>query len=336
MKKETFMPFFKTILLLFFTAISFITLCYIAINNQNEKSYIVNEVKNSNLISDNISNIFTETSNSTKLYQTDIALTNLTIREKTNYKITDFIQNANKLPAEITYEYTLPEMNNYYLPGTYQIKITFKDQINNTLEKEANLTIIKEQKVNDSKSTNSSKATTNSSKSNKVNNKSTKTNNSNTTNNNNKTNNSNTSIETRILNDSKKLGSSGRIFFGSLYSVALYQPTTSEEAQKYVDNKDSGAIIKYSNISLVADHASQGFDIIKRQKIGNYIYIKNSNKTIDKYVIKEKTTGYNTGDKLLTKDGRNVLYDTDYSLALYTCNSSNGYHVTILLLNKVN
>ena len=349
MKKETFMPLFKTSLLLFFTAISFITICYITTNNQNEKSYIVNEVKNSNLISDNISNIFTETNDSTKLYQTDIFLTNLTIKEKANYKITDFIQNVNKLPVEITYEYTLPEMKNYYLPGTYQIKITFKDQINNTLEKETNLTIIKEQKVNDSKSTNSSKATTNSSKSNKVNNKSTnsskattnssksnKVNNKSTNTNNSTTNNSNTSIETRILNDSKKLGSSGRIFFESLYSVALYQPTTSEEAQKYVDNKDSGAIIKYSNISLVADHASQGFDIIKRQKIGNYIYIKNSNKTIDKYVIKEKTTGYNTGDKLLTKDGRNVLYDTDYSLALYTCNSSNGYHVTILLLNKVN
>ncbi len=312
MKKEKFMPFFKTSLLLLFSAISFILLCYITINNQHEKSYIVNEVKNSKLISDSMPNIFNETNNSTKLYQTDITLTNLTIIEKTNYKITDFIQSINNLPAEITYEYTLPEMNNYYLPGTYLIKITFKDNINNTLEKEANLTILKNQQVNKPKPKTSSNT-----------NKSTNTDN-------------NISIENRILNDSKKLGDSGRIFFESLYSIALYEPTSTEEAQEYVDNKDSGAIIEYPNISIIADHASQGFDIIKKEKIGNYIYIKNPNKTIDTYVIKEKTNGYNTKDKLLTEDGRNIIFDTDYSLALYTCNSSNGYHVTILLLDKVN
>ena len=332
MKKENFKTIFKNCILISLSTLVLIALIYTIYEQPKEQYFVTNEVKKAELISI-IPNVFNETALSTKFYQTPINLQTITIKEDEHYQINDFITNLGLLPSGLTYNYSLPEMNNYTLPGTYVIKITFKDPINNTIEKETNLIIEKKEEVIKEETpvkketkTSTKKQTTKVTTTKKVSEtkKETKP---------------TLSIEERITNDTKKIGSSGRLYFNNLYSIALYQPYTSAEAQRYVDNIDSGSFIKYSNVSYIADHANQGFDIIKKQSVGSYVYLKNidhnGHVTIDKYVIKEKMNGYNTKYQLLTNDRRDVR-NTGYPLALYTCNSADGYHVTILLLNKVN
>lgn len=239
-------------------------------------------------------------------FELNLELQNITIKENEKYTINDFIllKDLNTL-ENINYYYQDEKMNTYSTPGQYTIIIIFKDSYEREIIKETTLTIEKKVQQVITKKTDNKKV----------------------------------SIEKQILNDNKKIGTHGRIYFSSLYSIALYQPTTSEEAQKMVDNKDSGAYYRYGNIMIVADHAYQGFSIIKSQKVGNYVYIKKKDQDgkiiLEKYIIKEKTTGINTGPNLITDDKRDIGKDVNYDLALYTCNSKDGYRITIVLLDKV-
>lgn len=311
MNNENFKSAFKKCLLIIDCSILIIALFFITYTGREENNYVVNESKTNNNAISTIPNVFDETAESTSFYQIPINLQELTIKENEGYKINDFIIDYSSLPKDLNYNYTLPEMNNYKLPGTYKIKIAFYDDINR-VEKETNLTILKVEVPKVTVAPKEKKVKVEEKK---------------------------LSVEERILKDNKKIGDSGRLYFDSLYSIALYQPFTTEEAQRYVDNEDSGSIIKYPNIDFIADHANQGFDIIKRQNVGDYVYIKdidkNGNVIINKYQVKVKTTGYNTRYELLTKDGTDVR-NTNYPIALYTCNSADGYHITILLLSKAN
>lgn len=311
MNNENFKSAFKKCLLIIDCSILIIALFFITYTGREENNYVVNESKTNNNAISTIPNVFDETAESTSFYQIPINLQELTIKENEEYKINDFIIDYSSLPKDLNYNYTLPEMNNYKLPGTYKIKIAFYDDINR-VEKETNLTILKVEVPKVTVTPKEKKVKVEEKK---------------------------LSVEERILKDNKKIGDSGRLYFDSLYSIALYQPFTTEEAQRYVDNEDSGSIIKYPNIDFIADHANQGFDIIKKQNIGSYVYIKKvdymGNIVIDKYVVREKMNGYNTRRQLLTNEGIDVR-NTNYPLALYTCNTADGYHVTILLLDKAN
>lgn len=311
---------YKIILIISSFIILIISLLLIPHSNQNENITII-DIKNSHVIS-KIPNIFDETTNCIKVYNTKIDLQNLIIKENETYQITDFIENINDLPKEINYYYKNEEMNNYKLPGTYKINIIFKDKINNSLEKEISLQIEEEPKKQEEINISNNNPSPEKEESKE------------------KTTINNLSFEEQILNDNKKLGDSGRIYFSSFYSVALYTPTTTEEAQKYVDNLDSGSMFQYGNVDLIADHAYQGFDIIKKQNVGNYIYIKRKdskgNITLNKYIVNLKTTGYNTKYQIITKDGFDVAKDNENDIAVYTCNTSDGKNITILLLKQIN
>ena len=315
MSKESTNSYIKGIVLIFFSFVILVTIGFNLYDKPIINNEAIREFKKANIVYATLPNVFTETLESTNFYKLPISLKDLVIKENEQYQINDFINNMNILPQDISYYYTLPEMNYYKLPGTYKIQITFKDKRNNVINKETNLVIEKEEVIEKKDNTKEEKKEV------VVKKEPTLT------------------IEERILNDSKKIEGYGRIYFNNLYSIALYEPRTTEEAQYYVDNKDSGSIIKYSNISFVADHANQGFDIIKKQNIGSYVYIKKvdymGNIVIDKYVVREKMNGYNTRRQLLTNEGIDVR-NTNYPLALYTCNTADGYHVTILLLDKAN
>lgn len=256
----------------------------------------------------------TENDNKNETFELNVELKDITIKENEKYNINDFIKEEDKsLLENITYLYKDNSMNNIKTKGKYEITLIFRDTNNNEIEKNATLTI--EQKIEQTIKSNTTSTTTK-----KTTNISPKK-----------------TTEEKILEEDKKLGTFGRIYFSSLYSVALYRPTTSEQAQAYVDNKDSAAYYKYGNIMIVADHAYQGFTIIKSLKAGDYVYIKKRTGTgfgLEKYIVREKTNGKNTGYNLITDDGRDIGTDVNNSLALYTCNTADGLHVTIVLLDK--
>ena len=259
-------------------------------------------------------------------FKLDFELQNVTIKEEGKYEIQDFLPNTkDNYLDNINYYYYEKEMSNYKEKGKYEIIIIFENINKKTIKKKATLTIeekepIKVTKASDKKTNTTSKKVV------------VKTINSKQM--------TQQEIESKILANNKKLGDSGRLYFSSLYSIALYNPDTTEEAQKFVDNQDSGSYYPHGNIMIVADHAYQGFSIIKTQTVGNYVYIKkideNNQKVLEKYIIREKTNGTNTGAYLITSDGRKLATDINYDLALYTCNSADGKNITLLLLDKVN
>lgn len=149
-----------------------------------------------------------------------------------------------------------------------------------------------------------------------------------------------TSIEQKILKNNDRIGSAGRLYFSSLYSVALYQTSFFDPSiQKIVDAKDSAAYFKYGSVYLIGDHSNQGFNIIKSQKVGSKAYIKvknnNGSYSLRTFKVKEVVTGYNYGDRLVTKDGRDVK-NIKASLVMYTCNSADGKKVTIVIWEELN
>lgn len=319
MPKEKFIPLYKRYLKISFYFIFILAIFFFSFNNNSYSTSInINPKQNNNISA--IPNVFNETTSISTLNNTSISLNNVSIKENEKYQITDFINNSSNIPQEITYTYAEEEMNNYQKAGNYKITILFKDQHNNTLTKDTNLTInavIKESSSN--RSTKNNKTTTNTSKP--------------------TTSSPKSSTLDKILNDNKKLGGVGRVYFSSGFTIALYRPTTTAEAQRYVDNKDSGSYYQYENIKIIADHAYQGFTIIKKQNIGDIVYIKrkddNGNIVVDQYVVIEKTNGYNTGYHLLTVDGRDVGYGQSDEIALYTCNTSDGYSVSIVIIKKI-
>ena len=256
-------------------------------------------------------------------FKLDFELQNVTIKEEEKYEIQDFLPNAkDESLDDINYYYYEKEMSNYKEKGNYDIIIIFEDVNKKTIEKKSTLTIEKKEPIKTTKA--SDKKTSSTTK--KINVKQVNTKKP-----------TQKEIENKILTSNKKLGDSGRLYFSSLYSIALYSPDTSEEAQEFVDNQDSGAYYPHGSIMIIADH--QGFSIIKSRKVGSYVYIKkvdeNNQKILEKYIIREKTNGTNTGAYLITNDGRKLATDVNYDLALYTCNSADGKNITILLLDKV-
>lgn len=262
-------------------------------------------------------------------FKIDFELQSVTVKEDESYQMSNFIPEGNIIPlTNIDYAYKEESMGTYKDAGKYEIVIIFKNSYGNKIEK--NTSLIIEKKTSEITQQNKEN---NKTKSNDISKKTTSTNQITKTNNIKKD-----DIESQILASDQKIGTHGRLYFSSLYSVALYRPNSNKDPQSIVDNKDSAAYFKYGKVMIIADHASQGFEIIKKQNVGDFVYIKkesaDNNYILEKYIVREKTIGINTGTNLVTNDNRNVATDINYSLVLYTCNT-NDYEVTILFLDKV-
>ncbi len=240
-----------------------------------------------------------------------IEVRNLTIKEKENYQISDFIVEMDS-PKKVEYTYKEEQMGSYQEPGQYAIVLLFPSELG-VISKKVTLTIEKQEEKKVEKKIVQSKSQT------KV-----------------KT----ESLSQKILSHQGKMGTAGRLYFSNFYSVALYEADFYvDDLQKIVDEKDSAAyFLYYDYIPMIADHSIQGFDIIKKQKVGSIAYRKVKNEKgkyfLEKYQVMEKVEGTNTGTRLITKDGRDVE-KTGASLVMYTCNSSNPKKVTIVLWKKI-
>lgn len=118
-------------------------------------------------------------------------------------------------------------------------------------------------------------------------------------------------------------GSVGRLSIGG-YSANLYQ----SNSQSTVDAYDSAAYMPWGNIVMIADHASQGFSVIRSCGAGSVGTITD-NSTITYLTCASSYQGTNTGNGINLADGRYAETVGDGSYMLYTCNDSTGVSVTV-------
>jgi hypothetical protein len=121
------------------------------------------------------------------------------------------------------------------------------------------------------------------------------------------------------------LGDAGRMYFPNGWSVALNyaNPFDVEYTQKVVDWRDSAAEIDEAGTTMIADHASQGFRIIKSYGPGTVVHIDYPWGGSQKY--QEVSIYYNAyivdGYPYLP-DGRDAVYGGDSLFMMQTCNSN--------------
>ncbi len=126
-------------------------------------------------------------------------------------------------------------------------------------------------------------------------------------------------------------GSMGRLAIGG-YSARLFNNAT----QGTVDAADSAAYIPWGNGKVyIADHASQGFNIIKTLGSGSSATITDDT-TIVYLTMNTSYQGINTGHGINLSDGRYSENVNDGNYVMYTCNDSSGVSVTVTYWNVTN
>lgn len=99
-------------------------------------------------------------------------------------------------------------------------------------------------------------------------------------------------------------------------NVACYIST--EKAQEITDAKDSAALVQRPTSTLLADHNYQGFDVIKKCKIGTVAYM-HTGVDVKKYVCTDVLEGYNVGTALTDLDGNVIEFEGVDGYTNYTC-----------------
>ena len=116
------------------------------------------------------------------------------------------------------------------------------------------------------------------------------------------------------------------------FSVPLYRQSTKKKGQEIVDDENS-AIIKYKygggHCDYIADHAAQGFDIIKKcgYLTPAVVQTPNSSKI---YRWQATMLGTNSGNGLRACSGAKLQKISWSDLCLYTCNDSTGKNITMV------
>ena len=128
-------------------------------------------------------------------------------------------------------------------------------------------------------------------------------------------------------------GTYGRLYV-SWYDVALYDYNVYTESsyslQQLVDNYDSAAYYASHDRLVIADHNTQGFNVLYGLSEGTVSYIKFADGSSIAYRLIRKETGYNTGPDLVDAYG-NSFFDMDSNLIMYTC-YGDGIMVTLWVL----
>ena len=131
-------------------------------------------------------------------------------------------------------------------------------------------------------------------------------------------------------------GTSGRLAMPSVgFSIPLYGASSSNFAQlqKIVDNKNSALLSEIMGSQYIADHAAQGFKVMKNSKAGQYAYIIDTKGVVHTYQFVSKATGQNVGNGIVLTSGSSKGKYADevngQDLFMYCCNDSTGKSVTV-------
>lgn len=116
------------------------------------------------------------------------------------------------------------------------------------------------------------------------------------------------------------------------FSVPLYDGNAVKNSQALVDAENS-AVIKRKwrggHCDYIADHAGQGFDIIRRCTYVNMQAIVQTPKSSRIYNWVATMLGRNTGN-LITCTGQSLSSVKWADLCLYTCNDAAGKNITMV------
>lgn len=128
-------------------------------------------------------------------------------------------------------------------------------------------------------------------------------------------------------------GTYGRLYV-SWHDVALYDYnvyTNSDlSLQGIVDNYDSAAYYASHSRLVIADHNTQGFNVLYNLSEGTTAYIKFGDGSTIGYRLILNQFGYNTGPDLVDTAG-NSFFDMNSDLIMYTC-YGDGIIVTLWVL----
>ena len=135
-----------------------------------------------------------------------------------------------------------------------------------------------------------------------------------------------------VKNDTAGVYGYGRLYIPSVnVSVSLYETVYGDgRGQDLVDGWDSAAyrISHLGGAGFIGDHWNQGFDNIKKCKVGDFCFIKRKNGEILTYRCVKTIDGTSDGDDLYTEDGERLSKIKWADFACYTCNG----HWTIVYL----
>ena len=121
----------------------------------------------------------------------------------------------------------------------------------------------------------------------------------------------------------------GRFYITNVgVNVAIYDSWK----QSVCDKKDSACFFKYGTQRVVADHWNQGFDKIKKCKIGDEAYITDGVKT-ERFICTDIIDGHNIDGKLTDWDGNDIRYWNEDGITCYTCNG-NSKNIKIVFFKK--
>lgn len=119
------------------------------------------------------------------------------------------------------------------------------------------------------------------------------------------------------------MGSGGRLYFSNGYSVALNwaDPYDAYTVQAVTDAWDSAVEESWGGSTLIADHAYQGFSVIRSMGVGSTVTIADGWGGSATYVcISYYSNAYWTDGTTYLPDGRDAWYG-DSSLWMKTCNA---------------
>lgn len=128
------------------------------------------------------------------------------------------------------------------------------------------------------------------------------------------------------------LGTAGRLYFDEGWSVALNYADSNdtENAQTLADAWDSACYMEASGKTMIADHATQGFDIILNCKEGTRATLVDADGKETRIICKSvyKDAYWEDGFTHLP-DGRGIWGASDGSIGMQTSTNSDGTEVFI-------
>ena len=134
------------------------------------------------------------------------------------------------------------------------------------------------------------------------------------------------------------LGTRGRLYFENGWSVALNYADSydTDEMQQMADAYDSACYMEDSGKVMIADHASQGFEIIKKYDVGSKATIVDENGKEREIVCTAiYPDAYWEDGYTHLPDGRGIWGSTDGEIGMQTSNNEEGTSVTISYWNYV-
>ena len=116
-------------------------------------------------------------------------------------------------------------------------------------------------------------------------------------------------------------GTYGRLYLSG-FDVALYDYNVNTYSdlslQNIVDNWDSAAYYISRSKLIIADHDTQGFNVLTWLSEGDTAYIQFEDGSTIWYRLNMKAKGYNTGPDLVDTEN-NSFFNMDSDIIMYTC-----------------